>query len=117
LIRVIDDILLIIPSSEYMMGHKISTYHDVQALGVEKLRNAYASSGIDIRPRQGISKIEMVKEFARGLGLNPEEILVRKTLSEPETKYVDPQQREREEIRALMHAIKADLTRPVPATQ
>lgn len=78
-------------------------------MGIEKLRNAYASAGISIRPRQGIGKIEMVKEFARGLGLNPEEILVKKAFSEPETKYVDPQEREREEIRALMQAIKTDL--------
>jgi len=71
---------------EYMMGHKISTYHDVQTLGAEKLRNAYASAGLSIRPRTSINKIEMVKDFARGLGLNPEEILVHKAFSEPETK-------------------------------
>ena len=97
---------------EFMMGHKVSTYHDVQGLGVEKLRNAYASSGLAIRPRTAIDKIEMVKEFAKGLGLNPEEILVKKALSEADTKFVDPQERERAEIRTLMLAIKADLMRP-----
>jgi hypothetical protein len=100
---------------EYMMGHKISTYHDVQSLGIEKLRNAYTSAGLSIKPRSGISKIEMVKEFALGLGLNPEEILIQNTFSEPDTKYVDPQERERQEIRTLMQAIKADL-RKLPAT-
>ena len=91
------------------MSHKVRTYHDVQALGLEKLRNAYASAGLSIRPRSGINKIEMIKEFARGLGLNPEEILVKQAFSEPDMKYVDPQERERADIRTLMLAIKADL--------
>ena len=95
--------------AEYMMGHKISTYHDVQGLGVEKLRNAYASAALSIRPRTEVNKIDMVKEFARGLGLNPEEILVKNAFSEPDTKYVDPEERQRSDIRALMQAIKADL--------
>jgi len=38
----------------------------------------------------------MVKEFALGLGLNPEEILIQNSFSEPDTKYVDPQKREKE---------------------
>jgi hypothetical protein len=51
----------------------------------------------------------MVKEFVRGLGLNPEEILMRRALSEPDTKYVDLQDQERTEIRLLMRAIKEEL--------
>ncbi len=94
---------------EYMMGHIISTYHDIQALGLEKLRTAYASAALSIGPRTPTSKIDMVKEFARGLGLNPEEILVKHSLSEPETKYVNPQEQENAHVRALMQAIKADL--------
>jgi len=76
---------------------------------VEWLRNIYASAGLSIRQRASIDKIEMVKEFARGLGLDPEKILVKDAVSEPETKYIDPQERERREIRALMQAIKEEL--------
>jgi len=101
---------------DYMMGHTVSTYHDIQSKGIEWLRNIYASAGLSIRPRTNISKIEMVKEFARGLGLNPEEILVQKAFSEPETKYLDPQEKERADIRALMQAIKADLLKTPGAT-
>ena len=50
-------------------------------------------------------------ESPRGLGLNPEEILVKNAFSEPDTKYVDPEERQRSDIRALMQAIKADLLR------
>jgi hypothetical protein len=46
--------------------------------------------------------------------LNPEEILVKQAFSEPDTKYVDPQERERADIRALMLAIKADLKVSTP---
>jgi len=53
----------------------------------------------------------MVKGFARGLTLNPEEILVKSAFSEPDTKYVDPDERERSDIRVLMQAIRADLVK------
>ena len=78
---------------DYMMGHTVDTYHDIQSKGVDWLRNVYATAGLSIRPRSSISKIEMVKEFVRGLGLNPEELLVQKAFSEPETKYLGPQER------------------------
>lgn len=80
---------------DYMMGHTVDTYHDIQSKGVNWLRNVYATAGLSIKPRSSISKIEMVKEFVRGLGLNPEELLVQKAFSEPEMKYLDPQERER----------------------
>lgn len=50
------------------------------------------------------------------MGLNPQEILVQNAFSEPETKYADPQERERADIRALMQAIKADLLKTPIAT-
>jgi hypothetical protein len=28
---------------DYMMGHTVSVYNDIQSLGVEKLRNVYAA--------------------------------------------------------------------------
>jgi site-specific recombinase XerD len=96
---------------DYMMGHTVDTYHDIQSKGVEFLRNIYAGAALSIKPRTGISKIDMVKEFVRGLGLNPEELLVQKAFSEAETKYLDPQEKERADIRTLMQAIKADLVK------
>jgi len=59
---------------EYMMGHTISTYHDIRMKGVEFLRAIYASAGLSIRPKTKLGKLDMLKEFARLLGLNPEEI-------------------------------------------
>lgn len=50
---------------EYMMGHRISTYHDVQMKGIEFLRGVYAASGISIKPKTRVSKIEALKEIIR----------------------------------------------------
>ena len=36
---------------DYMMGHPVDTYHDIQMKGVEFLRNIYASAGFSITPR------------------------------------------------------------------
>jgi hypothetical protein len=94
---------------DYMMGHTVDTYHDIQMKGVEFLRNIYASAGFSIRPRSQPSKIEMVKEFIRGLGMHPEEILTRQALSEPHRAYTTNQQREDDQIKALLLAFKENL--------
>ena len=65
---------------EYMMGHTISTYEDVQSLGIETLRNLYTSAGIAIRPKTASNRIEQLREIIRAWGENPEEILSRDAL-------------------------------------
>lgn len=65
---------------EYMMGHTISTYEDVQSLGIETLRNLYTSAGIAIRPKTAINRIEQLREIIRAWGENPEEILSKDAL-------------------------------------
>jgi integrase len=90
----------------YMMGHKLDTYADVKMLGIKKLRQIYIRSGLSIKHMTGVSKLEMLKEFTRSIGLDPEKILVKDALSEPETKYVDSQAEERAEFQALGNALK-----------
>ncbi len=65
---------------EYMMGHTINTYEDVQSLGVETLRTLYASAGLAIRPKTQVNRIEQLKEIIRAWGQNPEEILSKDAL-------------------------------------
>ena len=97
-----------IPSDyiEYMMGHTISTYHDIKMKGVEFLRNIYASSGLSIKPKTRIGKLEMLKEFARLLGLNPEEIFVREALSKPWRTVMAPDELTEEHIAILQEKIR-----------
>jgi len=66
--------------TQYMMGHTIDTYEDVQSLGIETLRNLYVSAGIAIRPKTQINRIDQLKEIIRAWGENPEEILTRDAL-------------------------------------
>lgn len=47
---------------DYMMGHTVDTYHDIESKGIEFLRNVYASAGLSTKPKVQTSKIEMVKE-------------------------------------------------------
>jgi Phage integrase family len=65
---------------EYMMGHTISTYADVQSLGIEALRNMYAAAELAIRPKTKLNRIDQLKEIIRAWGENPEEILSKDAL-------------------------------------
>jgi hypothetical protein len=94
---------------DYMMGHTVDTYHDIESKGIEFLRNVYASAGLSIKPKAQTSKIEMVKEFIRGMGMNPEEILTRQTLAEPHRTYALGRDREEDPIKALCLAFKESL--------
>jgi hypothetical protein len=94
-----------------MMGHKISTYHDIRMKGVEFLRNIYAASGLSIRPRTQASRLEMLKEIVRAWGLDPEKILVREALSEPHRVVLQPVEREEDQAKTLAGALREMLRR------
>src|SRR5665647_1413719 len=70
---------------DYMMGHTVDTYHDIQSLGIDTLRNAYAASGLAIRRKTQVNKVEALKEIIRAWGMNPEQMLTRDALSEGAT--------------------------------
>jgi len=75
---------------EYMMGHKVSTYHDVKMKGIEFLRNIYNAAGLSVRPRTRVSKIDALKEIIRAWGMNPEELLTKQALSSPTPPTLTP---------------------------
>ncbi|MBE0511697.1 tyrosine-type recombinase/integrase, partial [Candidatus Bathyarchaeota archaeon] len=94
---------------EYMMGHTISTYHDIQMKGIEFLRGIYAASGLSVKPKTKPSRIEILKEMARALGLNPEEILTKEALTMPHrtiiTAGIKPNE-DQSQIDTLLSALK-----------
>ena len=95
---------------EYMMGHTISTYNDIKMKGIEFLRNLYAQSGLSIRPKTKLSKIEQLKLIIEAWGMNPNEILSRETLSRPNRTVVDVEKRQIEVLnQALKQAIVNEL--------
>jgi len=94
---------------EYMMGHTISTYHDIQMKGIEYLRGIYAASGLSIKPKTRISKIDALKEIIRAWGLNPEEILTRDALTKPNATVIGREQLEQNQLHQLSVALKQQL--------
>jgi hypothetical protein len=98
---------------EYMMGHTISSYHDIQMKGIEFLRGIYIASGFSIRPKTRTSKIDALKEIIRAWGLNPEEILTRNALAEPHRTVIDHTQLEENQIHQLSIALKQQLLKEI----
>jgi integrase len=94
---------------EYMMGHTISTYHDIKMKGIEFLRSIYIASGLSIKPKTRVSKIDALKEIIRAWGMNPEEILARQALTEPHRTVIDRSQIEQSQIQQLSIALKQQL--------
>jgi len=100
---------------EYMMGHTISTYHDIQMKGIEFLRGVYAASGLCIKPKMKPSRMEMLKEMVRALGLNPDEILTKEALAMPHRTVITAD-RDESQIETLLKALKQKLKQELAET-
>jgi len=101
---------------EYMMGHTISRYHDIQMKGIEFLRGIYAASGLSIRPKTKPSRIEILKEMVRALGLNPEEILTKEALTMPHRTVITAgMEADQNQINMLVNALKQKLKQEITA--
>ncbi|MCW3994960.1 MAG: hypothetical protein NWE98_02270, partial [Candidatus Bathyarchaeota archaeon] len=91
---------------DYMMGHTIDTYHDIQSIGIDKLRNVYAAAGLSIRPKTQVSKVEALKEIIRAWGMNPEQVLARDALAEGATTYKSQEDLEAHQLTVLANQIR-----------
>lgn len=80
------------------MGHTVSTYNDIKMKSIEFLRSLYASSGLSVRPKTKLSKIEQLKVVIEAWGMNPDEILTREALSMPHRTVVDSEKGLRAQI-------------------
>jgi hypothetical protein len=102
---------------EYMMGHTISTYHDIEMKGVEFLRGIYAASGLSIKPKTRINKIDALKEIIRAWGLNPDEILTREAMTQPNATAIEQGQVQNSQIRQLSIALKQQMLKEIREEQ
>jgi len=102
---------------EYMMGHTISTYHDIEMKGIEYLRGIYSASGLCIKPKTRLSKIDALKEIIRAWGLNPEEILTKDALLKPNATVINHQQLEEQQLHQLSLALKNQLIKEIREDQ
>jgi hypothetical protein len=60
---------------EYMMGHKLSTYHYVGMKGIEFFRGVYAAANLRIQPKERASLADVLKEMIRARGEDPSRYL------------------------------------------
>ena len=91
---------------DYMMGHTVDIYHDIQMKGVKFLRNIYAGSGLSIKPKTRVSKVDALKGIIRAWGLNPEQILTREALTKGAAVYTSPNDLENQQLATLNQALK-----------
>ena len=91
---------------DYMMGHTVDTYHDIQSLGIDTLRNAYAASGLAIKRKTQVNKVEALKEIIRAWGMNPEQMLTRDALSEGAITHRNSEDLENHQLQILSSQLK-----------
>jgi hypothetical protein len=91
--------------ADYMMGHTVDTYHDIQSKGVEFLRDVYARSGLSIQPRAQETKLQMAATFMRSIGMDPEKVLVRDAFGEPH-RIITTQDPDTYHAKILLEALK-----------
>jgi hypothetical protein len=96
-----------------MVGHTISTCHDIKMKGAEFLRCICIASGLSIEPKTQVSKIDALKKIIRAWGLNPEEILTKQALTEPHRTIIDRRQVEENQVHQLSIALKQQLLKEV----
>jgi hypothetical protein len=90
---------------EYMMGHTISTYHDIKMKGIEFLRNVYAASGLSIKPKTKVTQIDMLKEIIRALGGNPERAMLEQAFSKPHRTVVEAEEEGLNALQTLLREL------------
>jgi site-specific recombinase XerD len=95
---------------DHMMGHVTDIYHDIQSKGIDFLRSVYSASGLSIRPKTKVSKIDAIKEIIRAYGMNPEQVLTREALNQPARTQVNPDEYENTQLQTLSKALR-DLIR------
>jgi len=74
---------------DHFMGHVTPTYNSIKSKGVEFLRRIYISSGLSIRPKTQVKKMDILKEMVKSLGLDPDQILVKESFTQPHRTVVD----------------------------
>jgi hypothetical protein len=102
---------------EYMMGHTISTYHDIRMKGIEYLRGIYMASGLSIKPKTRLNKLDALKEIIRAWGLNPDQVLSKEALMQPHMTVIDQAQFEQTQIAQLRTALRQQMLKEIRESQ
>ncbi len=95
---------------EYMMGHRISTYHDIRMKGVEFLRNVYAQADLHITPREKADIYDFIEDILRSRGYLVDRELLRRAIVQPHRTVVMGEEERRQLIReAFLEMLRREL--------
>jgi hypothetical protein len=81
--------------------------------GIEFLRGVYISSGLSIRPKTRLNKLEALKELIRAWGLNPDQVLSKEALLQSNVTIIDRAQFEQTQIAQLTVALKQQMIKEI----
>jgi integrase len=86
---------------DYMMGHIVSTYNDIQMKGIDYLRGLYALSGLSIIQKEKADIYCFVEDILKGKGYNIDKELLRRAISKPHRTVCSPVSLEEERRSAI----------------
>ena len=101
---------------EYMSGHAISTYNDLQSMDVDTLREKYAVAGLRIRQKEKADIYDFVEDILRNKGYSIDRDLLRKAIAKPHRTVCNPKNYEEERKTAIrdgfMEMLRKELLDP-----
>jgi hypothetical protein len=78
--------------------------------GIEFLRAEYAKAGLSLKPKAETTKMAIVREFLKSMGLNPEEILSKEAQELPHrTVITHDSLSEQDQINLMLRALMQKL--------
>ena len=85
--------------------------------GIEYLRGIYMASGLSIKPKTRVNKLDALKEIIRAWGLTPEEVLTRDAMREPNRTVIDRSEIENHQLNQLTSELKQQMLKEIHQNQ
>ena len=71
------------------------------------------ASGLSIKPKTRVNKLDALKEIIRAWGLNPEEFLTRDAMREPNRTVIDRSEIENQQLNQLTSELKQQMLKEI----
>ena len=101
---------------EYMMGHSISTYNDIQSTDIEFLRSKYAMAGLSIRKKEKADIYDFVEDMLKSKGYSIDTELLRRAIVKPHRTVYSPLKHEENRRSAIrngfMEMLRKEFLKP-----
>jgi integrase len=101
---------------EYMMGHSISTYNDIQNKDTEFLRSKYAMAGLRIRQKEKADIYDFVEDVLKPKGYSIDTELLRRAIVKPHRTIYSPLEQEEDRKSAIrsrfMEMLRKEFLKP-----